>query len=962
MKKQVNKRLSEEQFEIHFCNKLEEHNYIKRDNKHTEKELHLDLDLLEKFLTKTQKEEFNNFTDTYKNWKPKFEEAIKKELEDKELIQIIQTGITIEATYQFKFLFTKNTTSFNKEQDKLVKENIFSYIRQYKFDINSEKSIDIVLFLNGFPITTIELKYKQKGQDVFDAVTQYTKRDLALSIFKLPFLHIASDNDNVRLTTQFKQKNSKDFMPFDTNLINPTIEEDPYRTQYLYNDVLTPKSILNLIRNFIFVDKDRKLIFPRYHQRRTVNNIINDISSKFKKSKNLNMKFLIEHSMGSGKSKTITWTAEQLKNLHINNDKVFNSIFIITDRKELNKQITEDFKLMTGDDDQTVCYVENSKQLSDAIKRNEKVIVVILHNFSHLKDKLTLQKDSRICYLIDETHRSQQGTLHSSMTDFFEKIGDDDMKLSFPNSVFIGFTATPTDKTLEKFGVKDDKGQNVAYDTYSMEQAIKEGYILDVTQNIIPFRTLYKLRKDEEDKLLEKEYNALQLYKATKKKAFEDENIIRNKVKIILHYFKNKIEKEIDGKAKSMIVTSSRKSAIAYKKILDEEIKKFKYDYKSLIAYSGKESHKELGLKDETETTMNDGFSGNIAKEFRKPEYRFLIVADKYQTGFDEPYLYAMFLDKPLKDINAVQTLGRLNRVCPLKPQNPITVDFSNSYEEIHKAFSKFMKARDSDLITDYGELVALYQNIVQKGIITTDDFDEFSIISQTEEDVFQTKFELFLNRIKDKYFESDKVTKTEFRKNIGRFALSYSYMNTIKKIDDRNIKLMGLIAKQIYLALAENTGTKQEINDALENLKIEKYKVVAVEKSELKDPSKDYGLNKIKEREIAKLTINEILELLGETYDTYTYSKDSKKQFEEYLKTIIDDEGLRKKIVDTPKNEKEQTKKTILSDLDKRIKSYLFKTEEGFNLLEKYKGSDILERLNEQAYFLLEDNYGGNN
>lgn len=960
----MNIKLSEEKFETHFCNKLEINKYVKRENKHTEKDLHFDFDLLEKFLTKTQKEEFDNFKDTYNNWKPKFEQAIKKELEDKELIQIIKEGITIEATYQFKFIFTKNTTSFNKEQDKLVKENIFSYIRQYKFDMNSEKSIDIVLFLNGFPITTLELKYKQKGQDVFDAVTQYTKRDLSLSIFNLPFLHIASDNDNVRLTTKFTQKNTKDFMPFDTDLINPTIKEDPYRVQYLYNDVLTPNSILNLIRNFVFVDKDRKLIFPRYHQRRTVNNIIEDISTKFKKSKNLNMKFLIEHSMGSGKSKTITWTAEQLKNLHINNEKVFNSIFIITDRKELNEQISEDFKLMTGDNDETICYVENSKQLSEAIKNEEKVIVVILHNFSFIKkEDLQLQKNSRICYLIDETHRSQQGTLHSSMTEFFEKIGDDDMKLNFPNSVFIGFTATPTDKTLEKFGTKNDNGQNVAYDTYSMEQAIKEGYILDVTQNIIPFRTLYKLRKEQEDKLLEKEYNALQLYKATKKKAFEDKDIIRSKVKIILHYFKDKVQDKIGGKAKSMIVTSSRKSAIAYKHILDEELKSSKYKgIKSLVAFSGKETHKELNLKDKTETIMNDGFSGKIAEEFKKDEYRFLIVADKYQTGFDEPYLYAMFLDKQIKEVNAVQTLGRLNRVCPLKPENPITVDFSNSYEEIHKAFSKFMRSRDSDLVTDYNELIALYQNILQKEIITIDDFDEFSIISQTEDNVFQTKFELFLNKIKDKFFESDKVTKTEFRKNLGKFAKSYSYMNTIKKIDDRNIKLMGLISKQIYLALAENTGTKQEINDALENLKIEKYKVVAVERGEVDDIKKSYGIKKIKEREIAKLTINEILELLGETFDTYTYSKESRKQFEEYLESLLEDKKLVKKIMNTPESEKEQTKKTILSDLDKRIKSYLFRTEEGFNLLEKYRGSDILDRLNEQAYFLLENNFGKNN
>lgn len=949
---QVNKSLSEEKFESHFCTKLEENKYIKRTNDNTEKDLHIDFDLLEQFLNKTQKEEFDNFKDTYSNWQPKFEQAIKKDLEQKHLIKVIQDGITIEATYNFKLIFTKNTTSFNKEQDKLVKENIFSYIRQYKFDMNSEKSIDVVLFLNGLPIVTSELKYKQKGQDVFDAVEQYINRDLHMSIFNLPFLHIASDNDTVRIATKFYTKTTNDFMPFNIDIINPSIQEDPYRTQYLYNDVLTPNSLLNLIRNFIFVDKDKKLIFPRYHQRRTVNNLISDMSTKFKRTKSLNQKFLIEHSMGSGKSKTIAWTAEQLKNLHINNEKVFNSIFIITDRKDLNKQISEDFKLMTGDD-ATVCYVENSNQLSEAIKREEKVIVVILHNFYFLKkDELMGQKNNRVCYLIDEQHRSHQGKLHSSMTDFFEKTGDKDMKLNFPNSVFIGFTATPTDKTLEKFGTKNDKGEYEAYDTYSMEQAIQEGYILDVSKNIIPFRTLYKLRKDSEDKLFQKEYNALQVYKATKKKAFENPDIIRSKVRIILHYFKDKVDKEIDGKAKAMIVTSSRKAAIGYKKIIDEELKKLSYGYKTLVAFSGKESHKELNTIDKTENSLNN-FSGNIAKEFKKSEYRFLIVADKYQTGFDEPYLYAMFLDKPLKDINAVQTLGRLNRVCSMKPRYPITVDFSNSYEDIQIAFSRFMKARDSDLVTDYNDLVTLYQNIMGKGILKIGDFDDYNVISELEKGILQTKFELFMNKIKDRYYQKDKITKNEFRKNLGKYYRSFNYMNTIIKIKDRNIALLGLLAKQLYLALAENDGSKQEIKNALDNLKIEKHKVVAVEKNEYQE-AKRGKLNKVKEREISKLTINEILELIQENFDTYTYNKDSKKLFEEYLKSIIDNKELRKKILNTPVSEELQTKQNIMIDLDKKIKNYLFSSKEGFELLNQYKDSNLLEDINEQAYLLI--------
>ena len=946
-------QLSEKKFEDHFCKKLK--GFVKRDNSHTSTPLHIDFQLLEQFLQQTQEEEFNSLLQTYSNWKDIFLKTLKEELKTKHLVEILQQGITIQARYQFKFIFTQNTTSLNTSQQELVKANIFSYIRQYKFDESSQKSIDIVLFLNGFPITTIELKYKQKNQNVYSAVEQYLKRDLEQEIFKLPFLHIASDNDEVQIATQFKQKTSKDFRPFNVDIQNPTSKNDPYKISYIYKEILTKNSILHLLRNFIFVDLDKNLIFPRYHQLRCVNSIVQDISKTTLKKKSIGLKFLIEHSMGSGKSKTILWCAEQLKNLHTNNIKVFDSVFIVTDRVDLHTQISQDFKALPSNTD-TITYVKNSKELHEAILRKDKVIIVILHNFTYLKKKdLDSIKKYKICFLIDETHRSQDGKLHSSMTDFFEKFTNEESELVYPNSAFIGFTATPTDKTLEKFGIKQQDNSFRAYDTYSMDQAIKEGYILDVTQHIIPFKTLYKLRKTTQNPLLEKEFNALQLYKATKQKAYENINIIKSKVKIILDFFKDKIEYEIHSKAKSMIVTSSRKSAIAYKHILDEEIKKLNLPYKSLVAFSGTQSCKELNLIDQTESTMNENFKGNISEKFKENEFKFLIVADKYQTGFDEPYLFAMFLDKPLKGINAVQTLGRLNRVTAYK-KPPITIDFSNSYDEIKSAFRKFLKPQKGTLITDFTEFVALYQAIILRNIIIQEHLEIFKELLQVNKNVFQPKFEILLNKIKDNFNKVDIVTQKQFRKDLNKFSTSFNYINTITIIEDINIELLGLISKQVYLALAEVSNSKQELQEALELIEIESHKILPIKKVDSTQEERK-GFSKLgQEREIMTLSINDIIELLDESYEILTLSGSSKEIFENYLKSILNDSILKKRIKSTPESEKNQTKKTIQKELEKRFHEHLFKSTIGLEILEKYRESNLLEDLNEYIYSKLQD------
>lgn len=630
---------------------------------------------------------------------------------------------------------------------------------------------------------------------------------------------------------------------------------------------------------------------------------------------------------------------------------------MITDRVDLHENVKKDFKKKLGDLE-TIAYVKNSKELKEAIMEDtKKLIVVVLHNFKYLDSSdMDNQKNKRVCFIIDEAHRSQEGKLHSSMNDFFEKFGDpDDNKFVYPNSAFIAFTATPSDKTLKRFGLLDKNDNRLeSFDTYSMEQAIKEEYILDVSVNVVPYVTLYKLKSEEKDKTLDEEFHALTLYKQLKKKVFEDPEVISKKVNIISHYFDTKIKQEINGKAKCMIVSTSRKAAIAYKILLDKAIEKAGLPYKTLVAFSGKESHKDLKIKDVTEKDLNGQLrEKSIPDEFHEhDECKFLIVADKYQTGFDEPLLHAMFLDKSLSNpITAVQTLSRLNRIAPYKTNLPLTVDFSNSHENIQKAFAKFLRKRETQHSETLEDLNTFYENIIGKNIVTVKDLEEYDIISTLDEDIFQTKFEIFQNKIKDIYDKKDKVTKGEFRQNLRRYVSTYEYLNSFSKIPNRNQILLALFGELFNEKISEEGASTADLKKAIEKIKIEKPKVAPAKESEIKGEGKKRGIS-IKYREVAKLTINDIIDVLNESFELHAFTKENRELFEEYLKTIVADENIRKKILNTPEGELRQTKVLLKEELEGKIQNHFF--FKGYDFYEQYKDEGIFEKANELAIQML--------
>ena len=853
----------EKNFEDHFCDRLGKAGYRKRDNGHFDMEDYLDFALIEEFLQKTQPDELKEVIEEYgTRWKKEFIQRFRKALETRKIFEILIGGIEI-SNQKLKLIYFKPETNLNKEQLKKYESNIFSYVRQFRFAEGTDLSLDIVLFLNGFPITTIELKSQMNGQVAEDAVSQYVNRDKKYKIFKTPFLHIASDTSKVKIASEFLQNSADDFAWFNKDLENPTVDNE-FKIEYLYNEILIPESLIEIIEHYLFCfetelnsKKFRTFLFPRYHQRRTVIKLVSHLRKYFQKNKKLDLKYLIQHSAGSGKSYTIAVVQKFLRYLHIENEAVFSSIIILTDRLNLDGQIKG--TIQAGENQsKIIAYVEDTSELAKALNENKKVIVTTIQKFSvkKLDELLTKQKTKRVCLIIDEAHRSQAGKLHKNMlgklepteVTLDEEISEEFSKKKFPNLCFIALTATPSERTLKTFGNP--------FDVYSMEQAEKEGYILPVSDNIISYQTLYQLSSKVENNA---EYPPLLVIKKLKSKAYEDDKVIKNKIDIILSIFKTKTDKSInDGHAKAMIVCSSRKAAVKYKKLLDEEINKRKLSYKTLVAFTGsvplKEGNEE---KNYTENSLNGKLDRKIEDEFKKKEYRFIIVANKFQTGFNQPLLHTMFLDKAVSGINAVQTISRLNRIFPSK-MDTLTVDFTNSYKEIIKAFRRFKGSVEDFSDIDLTDLPKLQKELFDYNLFTNKDVEDFrEAYSKADQKVIDNIFSRIEESLNKKYNEGEKRL---IRSKLNKFSKLFNYLDNLIKIGDPSTRNLSRFV--YYLSRYLNPiGTGKKIDEELKKVFLIRHKIKEVKQTSLIDKIiKTISAKK----EINYATIQEVIEAIN--------------------------------------------------------------------------------------------------
>jgi len=702
--------------------------------------------LLFDFLAATQP----NAHDTIiKRGKDKFLKRLSDQIRQKGIIEILRNGVK-DLDLRVQLYFKKPTSLLNDKAQKQYSSNIFSVTRQLYYSLENSNSLDMVLFVNGLPLSTFELKNQWTGQNVKHAIRQYqTDRDPKEPLFAFGrcMVHFAVDTDLVYMTTHLNSTKTF-FLPFNKgnndgagNPVNP----EGLKTDYLWKDILTKDSLSNIVENFaqIVEEKDedtgkikRKLIFPRYHQLRAVKKLL-----LHSKENGVGQKYLIQHSAGSGKSNSITWLAHQLVSLHDseNTETVFDSVIVVTDRRVLDKQIRDNIKQFAQVSSVVEAIDKGSSQLKQALEDGKKIIVTTVQKFPFIIDEIGTLQAKKFAIIIDEAHSSQSGETASKMnwvlSDKEVAYGEEkepptsediineliENRKMLKNGSYFAFTATPKNKTLETFGEKTVEGKFIAFDNYTMKQAIEEEFILDVLKNYTTYQSYYKLDKAVEDN---PEFETRQANKKLRAYVESHPFSIMEKSKIMLDHFHADIRKLINGQAKAMVVCKSIKNAILYYQAFKEYMKEINSPYKAIVAFSGT---KEIDGEDWDEARLNGFPSNDIPTEFKKKEYRFLIVANKFQTGFDQPLLHTMYVDKKLADVQAVQTLSRLNRAYKPYKEDTFVMDFFNTTEDIKKAFEPFYTTTILSEETDANKLNDLQDALDKAQVYSQDDVVNFT-------------------------------------------------------------------------------------------------------------------------------------------------------------------------------------------------------------------------------------------
>lgn len=817
-----------------------------------DKQICMDKELVLEFVKISQPKSWEKLTVQYGNEVDnEFLKRLDNEIEKRGLLSVFREGITDRGVL-FKLAFWKPQNKLNPDSWKDYDANIMSVMRQVKYSLKNENSIDIVIFLNGLPIFTVELKNQLTGQAVKDAIQQYkVDRDPKekLLSFKRVFTHFAVDTEQVFMTTQLKGLATV-FLPFNkgdkSSSGNPAIE-GKYKTHYLWEEIWSKDSVLDLVSNFINLQteeeedefgktkKKEKIIFPRYHQLDTVRRLVTD-AKEFGSGKN----YLIEHSAGSGKSNTIAWTAHRLSELHNeNNEKVFDTIIVVTDRKILDRQlsqIVESFSQVRG----VVKHVENGgKELKELLGQGIKIIITTLFKFPVIADTIETIQGHKFAVIIDEAHSSQTGEAAADLRQVLtldeaeqqalkeEKLfkTTEDMiiermkarKVNTPNISFLAFTATPKQKTLELFGIKDFlTGKFFPFSLYSMKQAIEEGFILDVLKNYTTYRTFFELLKKIED---DPEYSKKKAQRLLIGYVEKHDHAINKKTQIMVEHFMNKIQRNIEGKAKAMVVTKSRLHAVKFKLAFDKYLTDKGYLYRALVAFSG--TVKDGGVT-YTESQMNDGIpEKQTAQEFKKDSCKFLIAAEKFQTGFDQPLLQVMYVDKKIGGVNAVQTLSRLNRKRSGKTDT-FVLDFVNDTDEIKKAFQPYYTTTVLSEATDPNILHDLERDISQFKLFTAFEIDGF--VDMYFNNASPDTLSSVLDGVITRYSEMLPEEQNDFKSKSGDYIRKYGFISQIVTFGDVKLEKLFIFLKLLIRKLP--TRKEQLPYEVLESVDMDSYKI----------------------------------------------------------------------------------------------------------------------------------------
>lgn len=708
------------------------------------------------FLETTQKEELEKLK-RQSDWKIKVLDRFDKLVKKYGILRLLRKGLAVDDAHFTLFYVAPLQNSSQSIKDNF-ENNQFSVTRQLKYSVaNPLEEIDMVIFINGIPISTIELKNHWTGQNAkVHGVNQYKhKRDIAQPLlnFGRCIVHFAVDTDEIYMTTKLDGANTF-FLPF--NLGNNYGKGNPpnpfgHKTSYFWQDVLRRESIANIIQHFVRFDgaendalSKKTLFFPRYHQLDVVRRLIKDSTQK-----GAGETYLIQHSAGSGKSNSITWLAYQLIEAYPESEAVagskntnqplFDSVIVVTDRRLLDKQLRDNIKEFS-EVKNIVAPAYRSSDLKSALENGKRIIITTIQKFPFILDGIADMSGKQFAVIVDEAHSSQSGSSADKLNEAIGNKGEDTDAVDYQdkileamkarkmtkNASYFAFTATPKNNTLEKFGIKQEDGSFKPFHLYSMKQAIEEGFILDVLANYTTYKSYYEIEKSIEDNPL---FDTSKAQKKLRAYVEKHKQTVGTKAEIMLDHFAGSIvnKKKLSGKAKAMVVTQSIESAIRYYQALQQLLNGRGNPFKIVIAFSGT---KEVDGIEYTEAQMN-GFPESETKDkFDEDEYRMLVVANKYLTGFDQPKLSAMYIDKKLQGVLAVQTLSRLNRSANKlgkKTEDLFVLDFFNTAEDIKTSFDPFYTSTTLSSATDINVLHELKDSLDDSGIYEQSEVENFN-------------------------------------------------------------------------------------------------------------------------------------------------------------------------------------------------------------------------------------------
>ena len=823
----------------------------------------IDVEMLFQFLEATQPKKMERLKTIHGDFfERRFLNRMEQELSRRGVIDCLRHGIK-DRGVSLKLAYNKPPSTLNKLLMENYEQNIFTVNRQVYYSEKNKNSLDVVLFLNGFPLVVMELKNQLTNQNVQNAMQQFKNdrdpKELLFQPKKRVMVYFAVDTDEVWMTTMLK-KQSTYFLPFNRGNEggkgNPIIYND-YRTSYLWNDVLQKDSLLDVLFRFVYVeekdlrdstgeiiDKKETIIFPRYHQLDVVRKIEADI-----KQNKVGHNYLVQHSAGSGKTNSISWLSHRLAKVHDeNNEAIFDSIIVITDRRVLDKQLQDAIYQLEHEAGVVQKIDEDSNQLAKAIANKTRIIITTLQKFPFIVEKVGEFSRGKYGIIIDEAHSSQGGKASTAMTSILsdksledayeaDKVFEEDLDSTEEKIVeiveksgrqdnisFFAFTATPKPKTIEKFGTYDAQtGLPEPFHIYSMRQAIEEEFILDVLQNYTTYDTFYNVEKSiADDPEISKRKAAQEIARFV---SLHPHNIAQKSAIIVDHY-RQSTQHKIGGRAKAMLVTRSRLHAVRYKHAIDAYIKHNNFtDMKTLVAFSG--TVDDSG-ETYTETEMNEFSENELPDKFSTDEYQVLIVAEKYQTGFDEPLLHTMYVDKPLSGIKAVQTLSRLNRICHGK-EDTFVLDFVNDPEVIQQSFQPYYEVTGLSDVTDPNILYDLLYELDAMQVYTNREVNQVSELEfsdKLKDNRAQEKLNPILDAAVDRFKEElSEETQDQFKSLTTKFIRTYSFVLQIGPFTDVDLHKLYVYLSYLLRKLPKKPNERLYLADdvALEYYRNEK-------------------------------------------------------------------------------------------------------------------------------------------